>query len=49
VITHDARARDRRTRPLQARQEWDFIASSMADLLEQVPGAGSPARDEETA
>jgi beta-glucosidase/6-phospho-beta-glucosidase/beta-galactosidase/glycosyltransferase involved in cell wall biosynthesis len=49
VIQHDARARDRRTRPLQARQEWDVIASSMAELLEQVPGAGSPARDEEPA
>jgi glycosyltransferase involved in cell wall biosynthesis len=48
VIQHDARARDRRTRPLQVRQEWDFIASSMAALLDQVTGAGLR-RDEEPA
>jgi len=41
VLLHDPRARDRRVRPLQARQEWDFIASSMATLLDE---ASRPAR-----
>ena len=36
VLLDDPRARDRRARPLQARQEWDHIAASMADLLERA-------------
>ena len=41
VLQHDLTARDRRVRPLQARQEWDVIASSMARILD--------ARDAEAA
>jgi glycosyltransferase involved in cell wall biosynthesis len=33
VLRHDAQARDRRVRPLQERQEWDYIAAEMASLL----------------
>ncbi len=34
-VVQDSRAdRDRRLRPIQARQEWDNIAASMADLME---------------
>jgi glycosyltransferase involved in cell wall biosynthesis len=34
VLQDDLAARDRRVRPLQARQEWDVIASSMARILD---------------
>src|SRR5919205_832831 len=34
VIQHDLASRDGRARPLQARQEWDVIAASMARLLD---------------
>ena len=34
VLGHDVSARDRRVRPLQVRQEWDFIAASMARILD---------------
>jgi glycosyltransferase involved in cell wall biosynthesis len=44
VLLHDPRARDRRVRPLQARQEWDFIATSMAARLDEA----SAAADERT-
>jgi glycosyltransferase involved in cell wall biosynthesis len=33
VITHPQADRDRRVRPIQARQEWDYIAGSMTRLL----------------
>jgi glycosyltransferase involved in cell wall biosynthesis len=36
VLRHDSEARDRRARPLQARQEWDAIALAMAELLDDV-------------
>jgi glycosyltransferase involved in cell wall biosynthesis/beta-glucosidase/6-phospho-beta-glucosidase/beta-galactosidase len=39
VLRHDADARDRRARPLQARQEWDAIAAAMAELLDGVTRA----------
>ena len=38
VLLDDPHARDRRARPLQTRQEWDHIAASMADLLEEARG-----------
>jgi glycosyltransferase involved in cell wall biosynthesis len=49
VLRHDVAARDRRARPLQARQEWDFIAASMAAILDGLDAdarsgsAGEPA------
>lgn len=33
VITHRQADRDRRVRPIQARQEWDYIAASMTRVL----------------
>jgi hypothetical protein len=36
ALREDARLRDRRVRPLLARQEWDEIASSMAELVDGV-------------
>lgn len=39
VVTHRASERDRRVRPLQARQEWDYIARAMATLLDEHSGA----------
>jgi glycosyltransferase involved in cell wall biosynthesis len=36
VLAHATEDRDRRLRPIQARQEWDRIAASMRDLLEAV-------------
>jgi glycosyltransferase involved in cell wall biosynthesis len=47
VLQHDPADRDRRVRPLQARQEWDHIAASMARLLDEP--AAVPGRGEETA
>jgi len=41
VVTHRLDDRDRRVRPIQARQEWDFIAASMADLLDQQTARAS--------
>jgi hypothetical protein len=50
VVADDCAARDRRVRPLQARQEWDHIASSMADLIEGTRTASSGAAStQETA
>jgi glycosyltransferase involved in cell wall biosynthesis len=49
VLLDDPRARDRRARPLQARQEWDHIATSMASLLDAARPASAVARTEETA
>ncbi len=49
VLLDDPRARDRRARPLQARQEWDHIATSMAGLLDAARSATAGARAEETA
>jgi glycosyltransferase involved in cell wall biosynthesis len=34
VLQHSSEDRARRVRPVQARQEWDFIAASMAALME---------------
>jgi glycosyltransferase involved in cell wall biosynthesis len=40
VLTHPVAERDRRVQPIQARQEWDYIAAAMAKLLdEHVSGA----------
>ena len=36
VLEHAQSERDRRLRPLQARQEWDWIAASMARILDEV-------------
>ncbi len=41
VLQHAGADRDRRLRPIQARQEWDTIAAAMSDLLAAVP---APAR-----
>jgi glycosyltransferase involved in cell wall biosynthesis/beta-glucosidase/6-phospho-beta-glucosidase/beta-galactosidase len=52
VAQDDCGARDRRVRPLQARQEWDHIASSMAALIDEAraaAAAGSGSAQEETA
>jgi glycosyltransferase involved in cell wall biosynthesis len=50
VVRHDAGARDQRTRPLQARQEWDSIATAMAELLDRVTtGEEAAAQNEEPA
>jgi beta-glucosidase/6-phospho-beta-glucosidase/beta-galactosidase/glycosyltransferase involved in cell wall biosynthesis len=49
VYLDDQRARDRRARPLQARQEWDFIACSMAQILEDSRTSSARVRSEETA
>jgi glycosyltransferase involved in cell wall biosynthesis len=47
VLRHDARSRDRKARPLQARQEWDFIAASMAARLDEAsPVAGGRLAEE---
>lgn len=35
VLSHSVADRDRRARPIQARQEWDCIASTMAQLLDR--------------
>ena len=39
VLEHDVKLRDRRARPLHARQEWDTIATAMSDLLDEVSTA----------
>jgi glycosyltransferase involved in cell wall biosynthesis len=49
VVTDDCAVRDRRVRPLQARQEWDHIAESMAALIEGTRTAGGAGAQEETA
>jgi glycosyltransferase involved in cell wall biosynthesis len=49
VAQDDCGARDRRVRPLQARQEWDHIAESMAGLIEAGRTAARAASTEETA
>ena len=41
VVEHSRAERDRRLRPIQERQEWDYIASSMAALM--VEDATGPA------
>jgi glycosyltransferase involved in cell wall biosynthesis len=33
VVTHKCSDRDRKVKPIQARQEWDYIAASMSRLL----------------
>jgi glycosyltransferase involved in cell wall biosynthesis len=45
VLEHDVHVRDRRARPLHARQEWDTIAASMGELLDEVSGAGGTRSD----
>jgi glycosyltransferase involved in cell wall biosynthesis len=35
VVTHSVADRDRRVKPIQARQEWDHIAAAMARLLDE--------------
>jgi hypothetical protein len=49
VVGHDVAARDRRVRPLQARQEWDAIAAAMARLIEQPDAETDEALAEEPA
>jgi glycosyltransferase involved in cell wall biosynthesis len=49
VLGHDVRARDRRARPLQRRQEWDAIAASMAALLDDPVGTAAVRGAEEPA
>jgi len=45
VVEHDVQARDRRARPLQARQEWDTIAAAMARLVDEVSAADTSRTD----
>jgi glycosyltransferase involved in cell wall biosynthesis len=35
VLTHKLSDRDRKAKPIQARQEWDYIAASMSRLLNE--------------
>lgn len=42
VLTHRLAERDRRVHPLQARQEWDHIAASMAGLIDEHAATGRP-------
>jgi glycosyltransferase involved in cell wall biosynthesis len=49
VLQHDLTARDRRVRPLQARQEWDFIAASMARILDSRDADAASGLTEEPA
>jgi glycosyltransferase involved in cell wall biosynthesis len=49
VVRHDLAARDHRVRSLHERQEWDVIASSMAELLRSVGTADVAGRTEEPA
>ncbi|WP_146906908.1 glycosyltransferase, partial [Cellulomonas aerilata] len=50
VVGDDCDTRDRRVRPLQARQEWDHIAERMAALMETARQAASGAAStQETA
>jgi glycosyltransferase involved in cell wall biosynthesis len=47
VVTHRLSDRDRKTKPIQARQEWDFIASSMTELLNEHTTAAPDYQDVE--
>jgi glycosyltransferase involved in cell wall biosynthesis len=49
VLDDDVTARDRRVRPLQERQEWDFIAASMGRLLSEASEGRAAAVAEEPA
>jgi glycosyltransferase involved in cell wall biosynthesis len=35
VVTHEVTDRDRKAKPIQARQEWDYIAASMNRLVDE--------------
>ena len=35
VVTHKLSDRDRKAKPIQARQEWDYIATAMSRLLDE--------------
>jgi glycosyltransferase involved in cell wall biosynthesis len=35
VVTHEVTDRDRKAKPIQARQEWDYIAASMSRLVDE--------------
>jgi len=43
LLTDDGAERDRRARPLHARQEWDNIAGAMAELVESARTAAGQA------
>lgn len=47
VVTHRLSERDHRLRPIQARQEWDYIAGSMADLLDEHGRTADYSSDDE--
>ncbi|MEO6502289.1 MAG: glycosyltransferase [Jatrophihabitantaceae bacterium] len=47
VLTHPVAERDQRVRPIQARQEWDHIASAMAKLLDGHVDAAADSRAEQ--
>ena len=47
VVDQPLGERDRRARPLQARQEWDHIARSMARLLDEHTRTGGEFEDHE--
>ncbi|HEX8497047.1 MAG TPA: glycosyltransferase, partial [Actinomycetales bacterium] len=48
VAEHRLSERDRRVRPIQARQEWDAIAASMAELIAAAPSRRSQHRIDQT-
>ncbi|MDQ1740262.1 MAG: UDP-galactopyranose mutase, partial [Pseudonocardiales bacterium] len=35
VVTHEVSDRDRKAKPIQSRQEWDYIAAAMSRLLDE--------------
>jgi glycosyltransferase involved in cell wall biosynthesis len=35
VVTHERSDRDRKAKPIQARQEWDYIAAAMSRMLDE--------------
>ncbi len=49
VVTHQVSDRDRRVQPIQARQEWDYIASAMTNLLDEHSNARYSAEDADRA
>jgi glycosyltransferase involved in cell wall biosynthesis len=49
ALISDPEARDRRSRPLQRRQEWDAIAAGMAAILDDAAGTEQARSAEEPA
>jgi glycosyltransferase involved in cell wall biosynthesis len=49
VLSHRLAERDRRARPIQARQEWDHIAASMAELIDRHTATALTADEQEVS